>query len=85
MALLEVKTSYATYTDCAGLGEEPSVLYWDAENSGYSTTRGEKVKAFYKVLEQYGFQFLNDEEKNVVEGTSELYKKEKKDWAEDQR
>lgn len=42
-------------------------------------TRGEKVKAFYKVLEQYGFQFLNDEEKNVVEGTSELYKKEKKE------
>ena len=48
-------------------------------NYTYSTTRGEKVKAFYKVLEQYGFQFLNDEEKNVVEGTSELYRKEKKE------
>ena len=44
-------------------------------NYTYSTTRGEKVKAFYKVLEQYGFRFLNDEEKDVVEGTSGLYVK----------
>ena len=44
-------------------------------NYTYSTIRGEKVKAFYKVLEQYGFRFLNDEEKDVVEGTSGLYVK----------
>lgn len=34
-----------------------------------------KTKAFYKVLELYGFQYPNDEEKGVVEGTSDLYVK----------
>lgn len=41
----------------------------------YSTGKGEKTKAFYKVLELYGFQYPNDEEKGVVEGTSDLYVK----------
>ena len=41
----------------------------------YNTVRGGKVKAFYRILEQYGFQFPNDEEKGVVEGTSDLYAK----------
>lgn len=44
-------------------------------NYTYNTVRGEKVKAFYGILEQYGFQFPNDEEKGVVEGTSNLYVK----------
>lgn len=44
-------------------------------NYTYNTVRGEKVKAFYGILEQYGFQFPNDEEKGVVEGTSDLYVK----------
>ena len=44
-------------------------------NYTYNTVRGKKVKAFYGTLEQYGFQFPNDEEKSVVEGTSDLYVK----------
>lgn len=44
-------------------------------NYTYNTVRGEKVKAFYRVLELYGFQYPNDEEKGAVEGTSELYAK----------
>lgn len=44
-------------------------------NYTYSTGKGEKAKAFYKVLELYGFQYPNDEEKGVVEGTSDLYVK----------
>ena len=44
-------------------------------NYTYNTVRGKKVKAFYGILEQYGFQFSNDEEKGVVEGTSDLYAK----------
>lgn len=36
---------------------------------------GKRVKAFYGILEQYGFQFPNDEEKSVAEGTSDLYVK----------
>lgn len=44
-------------------------------NYTYSTGKGEKVKAFYKVLELYGFQYPNNEEKSAVEGTSELYVK----------
>ena len=44
-------------------------------NYTYSTGKGEKTKAFYKVLELYGFQYPNDEEKGVVEGTSDLYVK----------
>lgn len=46
-------------------------------NYTYNTVRGEKVKAFYRVLKLYGFQYPNDEEKGVVEGTSELYVKKK--------
>lgn len=46
-------------------------------NYTYSTGKGEKVKAFYKVLELYGFQYPNEEEKSAVEGTSELYAKKK--------
>lgn len=38
-------------------------------------TRAGMLKALYKVLEQYGFQFPNDEEKSVVEGISDLYVK----------
>ena len=44
-------------------------------NYTYNTVRGKRVKAFYGILEQYGFQFPNDEEKSVVEGTSDLYVK----------
>lgn len=44
-------------------------------NYTYNTVRGEKVKAFYGILEQYGFQYSNDEEKGVIEGTSDLYVK----------
>lgn len=44
-------------------------------NCTYNTVRGKKVKVFYGILEQYGFQFPNDEEKSVVEGTSDLYVK----------
>ncbi len=44
-------------------------------NYTYNTVRGEKVKAFYRVLESYGFQYPNDEEKSAVEGTSDLYVK----------
>lgn len=35
----------------------------------------EKKLDRYGILEQYGFQFPNDEEKGVVEGTSDLYVK----------
>ena len=45
------------------------------KRKSYSTGKGEKTKAFYKVLELYGFQYPNDEEKGVVEGTSDLYVK----------
>lgn len=44
-------------------------------NYTYNTVRGKRVKAFYGILEQYGFQFPNDKEKSVVEGTSDLYVK----------
>lgn len=44
-------------------------------NYTYNTVRGKRVKAFYGILEQYGFQFPNDEEKSVAEGTSDLYVK----------
>ncbi len=44
-------------------------------NYTYDTDRGEKVKAFYGILEQYGFEFPNDEEKSVIDGTSDLYVK----------
>ena len=44
-------------------------------NYTYNTVRGEKVKAFYRVLESYGFQYPNDEEKSTIEGTSDLYVK----------
>lgn len=44
-------------------------------NYTYNTVRGEKVMAFYEILEQYGFQFSNEEEKSVVDGTSDLYVK----------
>ncbi len=47
-------------------------------NYTYNLARGEKVKAFYGILEQYGFQFTSDEEKNVVEGTSDLYVKKER-------
>lgn len=46
-------------------------------NYTYNTVRGEKVKAFYGILEQYGFQFADAEEKSVIEGTSSLYKNKK--------
>ena len=53
--------------------------FWDSPEGKiceeYSTGKGEKTKAFYKVLELYGFQYPNDEEKGVVEGTSDLYVK----------
>lgn len=53
-------------------GEEDLVDNW---HYTYDTIGGERVKALYKVLEQYGFQFPNDEEKSVVEGISDLYVK----------
>lgn len=53
-------------------GEEDLVDNW---HYTYDTIGGGRVKALYKVLEQYGFQFPNDEEKSVVEGTSDLYVK----------
>ena len=53
---------------------EAELVEW---NYTYNSTRGEKVKAFYGILEQYGFQFPSDEEKNVVEGTSNLYVKKR--------
>ena len=55
-----------------GKGCECRLVEW---NYTYSTGKGEKVKAFYKVLELYGLQHPNDEEKSAVEGTSELYVK----------
>ena len=59
-----------------------SAMVGDADlvewNYTYNTVRGKKVKSFYKILEQYGFEFLNDEEKSVIEGTSELYVKKEK-------
>lgn len=42
----------------------------------YVSARGVRIKAFYSILEQYGFQFSNDEEKEVIEGTSSLYEKD---------
>lgn len=45
-------------------------------NFKYTAVRGEKVMKFYAVLEKYGFAFPNDEEKGVVDGTSDLYVKE---------
>lgn len=47
-------------------------------NFRYNKVCGEKVMKFYAVLEKYGFSFPNDEEKSVVEGTSELYVQEEK-------
>lgn len=55
---------------------EADLVEW---NYTYSMVKGEKVKAFYRILEQYGFEFPNDEEKSVIEGTSELYVKRKED------
>lgn len=45
-------------------------------NYHYNKDRGEKVMKFYAILEKYGFSFPNDEEKSVVEGTSDLYVQE---------
>lgn len=56
----------------SAMAGELDLTNWDYT---YSTVDGERVKAFYKVLEQYGFKFPNDEEKSVVEGTSDLYVK----------
>ena len=42
-------------------------------NGKYRKITGEKVQKFYTVLEQYGFQFTNKEEKSVIDGTSNLY------------
>lgn len=47
-------------------------------NFKYCSVRGEKVMKFYAILEKYGFAFPNDEEKAVIDGTSDLYVKEKK-------
>lgn len=52
---------------------EQDLVEW---NFKYRVPTGEKVKKFYAVLEKYGFQFPNDEEKEVIEGTSDLYVKE---------
>lgn len=52
---------------------EQDLVEW---NFKYRVPTGEKVKKFYAVLEKYGFSFPNDEEKEVIEGTSDLYVKE---------
>jgi ParB family chromosome partitioning protein len=57
---------------------EKELMNW---NYKYNTAIGKKVMKFYAVLEKYGFSFSNDEEKGAVDGTSELYVKEKKDAA----
>lgn len=45
----------------------------------YNTEHGEMVMKFYAVLEKYSFSFASDEEKGAIDGTSDLYVKEKKD------
>lgn len=45
----------------------------------YNTEHGEMVMKFYAVLEKYSFSFASDEEKGAINGTSDLYVKEKKD------
>ena len=49
---------------------EAEFVEWNGE---YRKITGEKVQKFYTVLEQYGFQFTNKEEKSVIDGTSNLY------------
>lgn len=56
----------------SAMAADADLVEW---NYTYNTVRGEKVKAFYEVLELYGFQYLNKEEKSVIEGTSDLYVK----------
>lgn len=56
----------------SAMAADADLVEW---NYTYNTVRGKRVKAFYGILEWYGFQFPNDEEKSVVEGTSDLYVK----------
>lgn len=56
----------------SAMAGEEGLTNWDYT---YNAIEGERVKAFYKVLEMYGFQFPNKEEQSVVEGTSNLYVK----------
>ena len=46
-------------------------------NYHYRTITGNRVMKFYEVLEKFGFAFPNDEQKGAVDGTSNLYVKEK--------
>lgn len=55
---------------------EQDLMEW---NYTYRKMTAEKVKKFYAVLEKYGFQFDSEEEKAVIEGTSDLYVKKEKE------
>lgn len=55
---------------------EQDLMEW---NYTYRRTTAEKVKKFYAVLEKYGFRFDSEEEKAVIEGTSDLYIKKEKE------
>lgn len=46
-------------------------------NYHYRNITGSRVMKFYEVLEKFGFAFPNDEQKGAVDGTSDLYVKEK--------
>jgi ParB family chromosome partitioning protein len=53
-----------------------NLTYTDYENH-YKTQAGEAVKTITKALAEYGFSYTEDEHYKVMDGTSELYAKEK--------
>ena len=57
--------------DISMKGEEPFDY-----NVDYKKEKGQAMLDAYKVLEKYGWYFEDDEEEKVLDGTSEIYKKE---------
>ena len=44
--------------------------------SEFNQEKGEALLQGYKALEPYGWYFATDEEKSILDGTNEVYKKE---------
>lgn len=59
--------------DISMKGEEPFDY-----NVDYKKEKGQAMLEAYDVLKKYGWYFEDDEEEKVLDGTSEIYKKEVK-------
>ena len=45
----------------------------------FNKNKGDALLKGYEVFEPYGWYFEDEEERQVLDGTSELYRKEKKE------